>query len=88
MKSDREFLDGIYEKARSMNKDNQETEAKAKGVKNNVIFFKVGAAAAILVFICSAGVFMQQWRKEAVKNEQNTPNVTSFRMEIPEVYSR
>lgn len=83
MKSDQEFLEGVYKKARTMNRQSEENEEKTKRVKNNVIVLRLGAAAAILILICSAGVFMQGWNSNAVNNERSTPNVTSFRMELP-----
>jgi hypothetical protein len=83
MKSDQEFLEGVYEKARAMSKKDQEDDFKTKQIKNRTTSLRWGTAAAILLFLCSAGVYMQGWRKEAAKEELHTPNVTSFRMEIP-----
>ncbi len=83
MKSDREFLEGIYEKAKAMSKKDQENDFKTKRVGNNKVFLRLGTAAAILLFLCSAGLYMQDWRKEAAKEELHTPNVASLRMGIP-----
>jgi hypothetical protein len=83
MKSDREFLKGIYEKAKTMQDDRQEKEFRSKAALKRTAYLGLGTAAAILIVTVSAGVFMQGWREEATKDQLHTPGVTSFRSEIP-----
>ena len=83
MKSDQEFLEGIYEKAKTMREDRQDKEFRSKAAHKRMAYLRLGAAAAILIVTVSAGVFMQGWRKEATKDQLHTPGITSFRSEIP-----
>ncbi len=81
MKSDQEFLKGIYEKANEMQRSQQEARPQVRYAKRKTAYLRFGAAAAILLLFSVSGVFLQDWWKGTEKIEPQSPGIASLRME-------
>ncbi len=81
MKSDQEFLKGVYEKARLMESQEEESVKKTVVAPKTMVYLRWGAVTAALVLIFSAGVFMQNWRKAALEDEIQNPGISTARID-------
>ncbi|HHV13415.1 MAG TPA: hypothetical protein GXX75_24380 [Clostridiales bacterium] len=81
MKSDQEFLKGVYEKARLMESQEEESVKKTVVAPKTMVYLRWGAVAAALVLIFSSGVFMQNWRKAALEDEIQNPGISTARID-------